>query len=460
MPHDVLIVDDEADIRTLVAGILEDEGYKTRGAASVDEAFKQLTCRIPTLILLDVWLGHVDGLVFLEHLQKIYPDLPVIMMSGHGTFEMAVSAIKQGACDFIEKPFQVDRLLLSLTKALETRALRKENILLRQKLMSHQMLWGQSTTMQNLRQVVEKVSGTNSRILIHGESGTGKELLAREIHRLSKRASGPFIVAPCASLLPSSFEEELFGIEKPGEGVYKIGLLEQAHGGSLFLSSVHDMPLVTQGKILRVLQEQTFKRVGGAQPVQVDVRVLASTSLNLLEAIAQEKFREDLYYRLNVVSLPVCPLRERREDLEMLAQFFLEKLATMLEISERQWAPEALAALQIYDWPGNIRELKNVIERALIFSSDEKTPLGLDLLPTEIQGIVPTTVNNGDKSGEILSLPLKQAREFFEKQYLLAQVNRFCGNISRTAHFVGMERSALHRKLRLLQVEPSRKKVS
>ena len=458
MAHDVLIVDDEADIRTLVSGILEDEGYQTRLASSVEEALQEMTRRMPTLVLLDVWLGHVDGLVFLRHLRSVYPHLPVVMMSGHGTFEMAVSAIKQGACDFIEKPFQVDRLLLSLKRALENQALRSENALLRQKLLDDDMVWGASLVMQTLKHSVEKVAPTNSRILINGESGTGKEMLAREIHRLSKRSQGPFVVAPCARLVPTSFEEELFGVERPGEGAYKVGLLEQAHGGTLFLSSVQDMPLVTQGKILRVLQEQTFKRVGGAHPVQVDVRFVASTGINLQDAIAQELFREDLYYRLNVVSLEVAPLRERREDVEALAPFFLKKMCVNFERSARQWAAEAVVAMQIYDWPGNIREVKNVIERALIFSPDDTPLLTLDLLPPEIQGVVPATLDTSQKNRDILSLPLKQARESFEKQYLCAQVSRFEGNISKTAHFVGMERSALHRKLKDLQVASGRKK--
>jgi two-component system nitrogen regulation response regulator NtrX len=314
--------------------------------------------------------------------------------------------------------------------------------------------------MASLRQSLEKVAPTNSRILIQGECGTGKETLAREVHRRSKCAQGPFVVVSCANLRPSSFEEELFGVEKTQEGLCKIGFLEQAHGGTLFLSAVHDMPLETQGKILRVLHEHPFQRLGGGQPVHVDLRLIASTSVDLQEAVRKGTFRQDLYYRLNVVSLRSPALRERGEDISRLATFFLNKLAAGLEVGEKKWTGESLAAMQAYRWPGNIRELKNVVERALIFAPPHLETLGLDVLPGEIQGLVPPTVDGAEKNQEILSLPLKEARECFERQYLFAQVNRFSGNISRTASFVGMERSALHRKIRELKVKTERSRMA
>ncbi len=458
MLGDILVVDDEADIRTLVSGVLQDEGYQTRQAASVEEALKAVALRIPHLILLDVWLGTVDGLVLLEKLQKKYPDLAVIMMSGHGTFEMAVSAIKRGASDFIEKPFQVDRLLLSIARTLENQALRQENVHLRQKFFDEEILWGQAPIMQHLKASIDKIAVTNSRVLITGESGVGKELIAREIQKRSKKSKGPFVVVPCANLDPLTFEEELFG-RNDSEGNKKVGLLEKAHGGVLFLDSVSDMPLLTQGKILRVLQENTFERLGDHASVPIDVRVLASTTLPLSEAIRLGHFREDLYYRLNVVPLEIPPLRRRREDIALLLEHFLNKMCASLGMGAKKWEEEALAVLQAYHWPGNIRELRNVTERALILSNDEKKLLGVESLTPEVQGVLPKRVHDQEKSQDILSLSIKQAREFFEKEYLLAQVSRFGGNISRTAEFIGMERSALHRKLRLLQVDPAHRKA-
>jgi len=373
-------------------------------------------------------------------------------MSGHGTFEMAVRAIKKGALDFIEKPFHVDRLLLSLQRTLENTALRQENNTLRQKLLDVDMLWGQSVAMASLKERLEKVALSNSRILIQGESGTGKGMLAQEIHTLSKRAQGPFVVVSCANLVPELFEGELFGIERTRDGKCKSGFLEQAHGGTLFLSSVQDMPLETQGKILSVLQEQPFQRLGGTRLIHVDVRLISSTSVDLKEAVANGKFREDLYYRLNVVSLRTPPLRERVQDIPELANNFLRKLASQLEMGEKHWHEDALNLIQAYEWPGNIRELKNVVERALILASPDQQILGPDLLMQDLHNVVPSALMD-ETHKQVLSLPLKEAREHFERQYLFAQVNRFAGNVSRTATFVGMQRSALYRKLRLLNGE-------
>ena len=457
MSADILIIDDESDIRTLISDILEDEGYHTRQGGSAEEAMSQLTLRVPSLVLLDVWLGYVDGLELLKDLKAAHPALPVIVMSGHGTFEMAVKAIKQGAADFIEKPFQVDRLLLSLARTLEASALRRENNRLKNHMAQDGILWGQSSSMAAVKGAITKVGPTNSRVLLIGPSGSGKEILARAIHEQSPRASSPFVTIPCATLVPESFEDVLFGREEEGR-VLQVGLLEQAHGGTLFLDAVQEIPLITQGKMVRILQEHEFKRMDGLSSVSVDVRIIASTSIDLKQAIQENLFREDLYYRLNVIPIEVPSLRSRHEDIRGLLNHFLDIMCASLGISKRTWSEDAMAALEAYSWPGNVRELKNVIERALLSASGKSAQLGLDVLPLEVQGIVPMIVNQ-ERTEEILSLPLKKARDFFERQYLLAQVERFGGNISRTAEFVGMERSALHRKLRALQVDSLRKQA-
>lgn len=459
MSLDILIVDDEKDICNLVAGILADEGYAPRQATKPQDALAQIQSRCPRLVLLDVWLGTpgIDGLMLLDQIKENHPDLPVIMMSGHGTFEMAVKAIRQGAHDFIEKPFQADRLLLSICRTLEAAALRQENQHMKLKLGDNEAFWGQSQVIQGLRTTLQKVAATNSRVLITGEAGVGKEFIAREIHRHSSRRKAPFVVLHCATLHPDRFEEELFGVEKKAKMPAKQGTFEQAHGGTLLLDEVTDMPLLTQGKIVRVLQDQTFTRVGGSHPVQVDVRVLASTRVDISLALQKENFREDLYYRLNVVPLHVPPLRKRQEDIPTLLTHFMERAAHMLGLPPRSFSLEALAAFQTYDWPGNVHELKNIVERLLIMAPggfDE--PLERDALPPEISGLLPPMVES-KQSGEVLLLPLKEARELFEKQYLLAQIAKFGGNVSQTAHFVGMERSALHRKLKNLHLERNKK---
>lgn len=459
MSLDILIVDDEIDICNLVAGILADEGYSPRQATKPQEALSQIQARCPSLILLDVWLSdpQIDGLALLNKIKESRPDLPIIMMSGHGTFEMAVKAIRQGAYDFIEKPFQTDRLLLSICRTLETVKLRQENQFLKHKFGEENLFWGDSQIIQALRTTIQKVATTNSRVLITGEAGVGKELMAREIHRQSSRGKGPFVVLNCATLHPDRFEEELFGVEKKSKTPAKLGTFEQAHGGTLLLDEVTDMPLLTQGKIVRVLQDQTFIRMGGSHPVQVDVRVLASTRMDIPLALQKESFREDLYYRLNVVPLHVPPLRKRQEDIPALLTYFMERASHMLGFPERHFSAEALSAFQTYDWPGNVHELKNIVERLLIMSPGEPSQsLDLDVLPPEISGLLPPMLES-KQSGEVLFLPLKEARELFEKQYLLAQIAKFGGNISQTAHFVGMERSALHRKLKNLQLERNKK---
>lgn len=454
MSLDILIVDDEADIRNLVAGILEDEGYKAHQAATPQEAFENMRRRFPSLVLLDVWLGEVgmDGLGILEYIKQTTPNLPVVMMSGHGTFEMAVTAIKKGAYDFIEKPFQTDRLLLAICRALEAAKLKQENQALKLKGGDMDILQGKSPVMQSLKAAIQKIAATNSRVLITGEPGVGKELFAQEIHRQSLRATRPFFVLNCATLNPDRFEEELFGVEGNKLTPQKLGVLEQAHSGTLLLDEVTDMPILTQGKILRVLQEQMFTRLEGSRPIQVDIRILASTRMDIPTLLSKGLFREDLYYRLNVVPLQIPSLGKRREDIPLLLDYCMETAAAGFGVPPRAFSKEALAALQIYDWPGNVRELKNTIERLLIMAPGEPgEEICLDMLPPEMGGLAPTMLEK-DRTTEILGLPLKQAREIFEKQYLSAQISRFGGNVSQTADFIGMERSALHRKLRSLHV--------
>jgi two-component system nitrogen regulation response regulator NtrX len=457
MAHDILIVDDEADIRMLVSGILEDDGHETRVAANSTAALEAIRTRRPSLVVLDIWLqgSAMDGLELLDVIRRDHPDVPVVIISGHGNIETAVSAIKRGAYDFVEKPFKADRLVLVVERAIEAARLRRENEELKVRAGGPIELVGVSTTIVTLRQSIERVGPTGSRVLITGPAGAGKEIVARLIHARSKRAAGPFVVLNCANMRPERVETELFGIEAGAEGPDsppKVGTFEQAHAGTLLLDEVADMPLETQGKIVRVLQEQTFERVGGRARVSVDVRVIAATNRDLAAAMSAGRFREDLFYRLNVVPVRVPSLRDRREDIPVLAEHFMKRAAAGAGLLPRTLSEDAVAALQTYEWPGNARELRNVIERVLIMApGDAATPIRVDMLPPELGSVVPTTLK-GDRSAEIMALPLREARELFERQYLLAQVTRFGGNISRTAAFVGMERSALHRKLKSLGV--------
>ncbi len=459
MAHDILIVDDETDIRLLIGGILGDEGYQTRDAADSDAAIEAIRARRPSLVLLDIWLqgSRLDGLGILAEIKRDHPAVPVVMMSGHGTIETAVAAIKQGAYEFIEKPFQADRLLLAVERAIESARLRREIEELRLRAGGEDELLGISSAMNQLRQSVDRVAPTGSRVLITGPAGVGKEVVARLLHRSSKRSGGPFIVVNCAAMHPERMEMELFGIETATEGERKIGLFEQAHGGTLVLDEVADMPLETQGKIVRVLQEQTFDRVGGGKRVEVDVRVMAITNRDLPSEIVAGRFREDLFYRLNVVPLRLPALRERREDIPVLARHFMQRAAQAAGLPVRPIGEDAMAALQAYDWPGNVRQLRNVMDWVLIMApGDSRDVVRADMLPPEIGAITPAVLR-WEKSSEIMTLPLREAREVFEREYLLAQVTRFGGNISRTAAFVGMERSALHRKLKLLGVNSDEK---
>ena len=456
MAFDILIVDDEADIRELVAGILQDEGYGTRTARDSDDALGAVAARRPNLVFLDIWLqgSRLDGLQMLDALKQEHPELPIVMISGHGNIETAVSAIKRGAYDFIEKPFKADRLLLVAERALENSRLRREVRELKQHAPLAALLVGHSPAANQLRQTVEKVSPTNSRILIVGPSGSGKELAARTIHGHSARANGPFVVINAAAITPEHMEIELFGVEGGnGTANRKVGALEEAHGGSLFIDEIADMPRETQNKILRVLVDQTFQRVGGSTKVTVDVRIVSSTSRNIESEIAAGNFREDLYHRLSVVPIRVPSLAERREDIPELVEYFMAQISQNTGLPKRNVGADALAVLQSHDWPGNVRQLRNNVERLMILAGgDPEAVITASMLPQDVGSMIPN-MPAGNGGEHLMSLALREAREVFEREYLLAQINRFGGNISRTAEFVGMERSALHRKLKALGID-------
>jgi two-component system nitrogen regulation response regulator NtrX len=452
---EILIVDDEADIRELVAGILQDEGYATRTAKNSDEALAAMATRRPNLVLLDIWLqgSALDGLQLLDAFKQEHPEVAIVMISGHGNIETAVAAIKHGAYDFIEKPFKADRLLLVAARAIENFNLRREVKQLKQQTPSASQLIGASVAMTQLRQTMEKVARTNSRILLVGPSGAGKELTARMIHQTSNVASGPFVVLNAAAITPERMEIELFGSDRSnGSEGRKAGALEEANGGTLFIDDVADLPRETQNKILRVLVDQTFQRVGGNTKLAVDVRVISSTSRNLEAEIAGGRFREDLYHRLSVVPIRVPALAERREDIPALVEHFMAQISQSTGLPRRQIGEDAMAVLQSHDWPGNVRQLRNNVERLMILAGgDASTVVDASMLPPDVGSMVPN-MPNGNGGEHLMGLPLRDAREVFEREYLVAQISRFGGNISRTAEFVGMERSALHRKLKALSI--------
>jgi two-component system nitrogen regulation response regulator NtrX len=455
MASDILIIDDEMDIRELVAGILQDEGFETRTARDSDTALNAISTRRPNLLFLDIWLqgSKLDGLQLLDSVKEQNPDLPVVMISGHGNIETAVSAIKRGAYDFIEKPFKADRLVLVANRALENSRLKREVRDLKQLSPLPTSLIGKSPAINQLRHTIEKVAPTNSRILIVGPSGAGKELTARTIHTASGRADGPFVVINAAAITPERMESELFGAEATnGTHERKVGALEEAHHGTLFIDEIGDMPRETQNKILRVLVDQTFQRVGGSQKVDVDVRIVSSTTRNLESEIAAGKFREDLFHRLSVVPIRVPPLAERREDISVLVGYFMDQISQATGLPKRQIGDDAMAVLQSHDWPGNVRQLRNNVERLMILAGgDADAVISASMLPQDVGAMVPN-LPNGNGGEHLMGLPLRDAREMFEREYLRAQINRFGGNISRTAEFVGMERSALHRKLKALGI--------
>ena len=456
MAIDILVVDDERDIRELVAGVLEDEGYQTRSAADSDAALEAIATRRPSLVLLDVWLkdSRLDGLELLDEMKRRDPTIPVLVISGHGNLDTAVSAIRRGAADFIEKPFEAERLLLLVERATETERLKREVASLRASAGREDDLTGSSGAINGVRATLKRVASTGSRVLVMGAAGVGKEVAARLLHGWSTRASAPFVVVSAARMTPDRMDEELFGAEEGGY-VVRPGLLEQAHGGTLFLDEIADMPLATQGRILRVLTDQSFTRVGGQRLVRVDVRVVSATARDLTVEISEGRFREDLYYRLNVVPVVIPGLCERREDIPALVEHFVAHYAAERRVPTPEVSPDAMLALQSYEWPGNVRQLRNVVERTVILAPGDRIGrIDVDLLPAEVMG------DRGDLgaagSNAIMGSPLREARETFEREYLRVQIRRFSGNISRTATFIGMERSALHRKLKLLGITETR----
>jgi two-component system nitrogen regulation response regulator NtrX len=452
---DILIVDDERDIRELIADILEDEGFQTRKAGTSDEAMAAINAEAPALIILDIWLkdSRMDGIDILKVVKRDNPDVPVVIISGHGNIEIAVAAIKQGAYDFIEKPFNIEQLLVVIRRAMETSRLRRENQTLRRRDVTRSEMIGTSAAFRTLVSQLDKVTKSNGRVMLTGPAGCGKEVAARYIHANSNRADAPFVTVNCAGVAPERVEEVLFGRETPERGV-EPGLLEEAHGGIIYFDEVADMPLGTQSKILRVLVDQTFQRVGGNDKVRVDLRVISSTNRDLDLAIEAGTFRQELYHRLNVVPIAVPSLEERREDIPLLAERFIAEMNAAQGLPLRELTEEAAALLQTMVWPGNVRQLKNLVERILILG-DGTGPIK----PGELPGVDDTEADSGRVvlSGALATLALREAREAFEREYLLTQINRFGGNISRTANFVGMERSALHRKLKSLGVVTSAK---
>lgn len=451
MSLDILVVDDEADIRELVSGVLEDEGYRPRSAGDADSTLAALAERRPSLVLLDVWLqgSRLDGLQLLSEIKRRDPTLPVIVFSGHGNIDTAVAAVRQGAVDFIEKPFESSRLLHLVARATETERLRREVETLKAQVGQEDELTGTSQAINQVRATLKRVAGTGSRVLIAGPAGAGKEVAARLLHNWSPRARAPFVVVSAARMTPDRVEEELFGVEE-GNELVRPGMLEQAHGGTLFLDEIADMPMSAQAKILRVLTDQSFTRVGGTRTVKVDVRVVSATARDLTAEISAGRFREDLYYRLNVVPVVLPPLEQRREDIPLLAIHFAARYAAERRVVTPDISAEAVAALQAYDWPGNVRQLRNVIERTIILAPGDRIGrIDVDMLPPELLSgqaeIIP-----GNAARSIMGTPLREARETFEREYLRVQIRRFSGNISRTATFIGMERSALHRKLKSL----------
>jgi two-component system nitrogen regulation response regulator NtrX len=455
MALDILVVDDELDIRELVAGVLEDEGYESRAAADSDAALEAIAARRPSLVLLDVWLqgSRLDGLDLLDEIKRRDPSIPVLVISGHGNLDTAVAAIRRGAADFIEKPFEAERLLLMVARATETERLKREVESLRQSAGRDTDLTGSSGAINAVRATLKRVASTGSRVMVVGPAGVGKEVAARLLHGWSQRADAPFVIVSAARMTPERVEEELFGVEEGGDLV-RPGLLEQAHGGTLFLDEIADMPVATQARILRVLTDQSFTRVGGQRTVKVDVRVVSATARDLTAEIAEGRFREDLYYRLNVVPVDIPSLAQRREDIPPLVEHFVAHYAAERRVPTPEVAPDAMVALQSYDWPGNVRQLRNVVERTVILAPGDRIGrIDIDLLPAEVLG---EQGEGGAGTSAIMGAPLREARETFEREYLRVQIRRFSGNISRTATFIGMERSALHRKLKLLGITESK----
>ena len=453
---DILIVDDERDIRELISDILEDEGFATRRAANSDDAMAEVNANPPALMILDIWLkdSKMDGIDILMTVKRSNPDIPIVIISGHGNVEIAVAAIKQGAYDFIEKPFNIDKLMVVISRAMEASKLRRENQALRKRDATSAQMLGDSHAFRTMCAQLEKVTNSNARIMFTGPAGCGKEAAARFVHENSDRASGPFVCVSAAMIEPERMEDVLFGRESAERGVEQ-GLLEQAHGGVVYLDEVADMPMGTQSKILRVLVEQQFTRVGGSDKVRVDLRVMSATTQDLAERVREGLFRQELFDRLSVVPIAVPGLEERREDIPLLADHFLDDLHRTQGLAKRALSEPARAHLQTMRWPGNIRQLRNMIERVMILGEAGR-PIEIRDLQTDPAPGAEVEEAQVVLSGTLTTLPLREARELFEREYLLSQIKRFGGNISRTATFVGMERSALHRKLKSLGVNTAK----
>jgi two-component system nitrogen regulation response regulator NtrX len=463
MALDVLIIDDEADIRDLISDILKDEGFIPHVAANSAQAFAQIANKVPAAIILDVWLqgSELDGLGILEIVKERYPLIPIIVISGHGTIETAVLAIKMGAYDYLEKPFTHEKLVITLKRACETAKLKRENTDLKLRVIDKTDLIGSSVAISRLKSEISKVAPTSGRVMITGGPGTGKELAARLIHKKSKRANSPFIVFSPTGLTAEKIQQELFGESEKQDSTFtkRLSVLEAANHGTLYIDEITDLPLIIQTKLLRFLQDQNFERMGTNQVTKLDVRLISASSSNIQNKVAQGKFRQDLFYRLNVVPINIASLEDRKEDVPLLASYFVKQLVKYSGLKERHLSDETIAALQAYNWPGNIRQLRNVIEWTLIMNpvhGEDNHIIKPEMLPSEI-------LNNGmaivrpDSNFDMISMPLREAREVFERQYLSAQMNRFNNNISKTSTFVGMERSALHRKLKLLNIHTSAK---
>jgi len=449
----ILIVDDEPSIVQSLSGLLTDEGFEVATAGNGYEALQQVEANVPDLVLLDIWMPGIDGLETLKEIKKSNAGIHVIMITGHGTIETAVQATKLGAFDFIEKPLNFEKVIVAINNALNFRRLQEENKYLRKKTIEKHAITGNSEAVKSLKQSIVAVAPTDSWVLIKGENGTGKELVARTIHNFSQRAAKPLIDVNCAAIPEELIESELFGHEKgalPGALAKKIGKFEMADGGTIFLDEIGDMSLKTQAKILRVLQEKQFQRVGGTRVLEIDVRVMAATNKDLEEEIRAGTFREELYYRLNVVPIEVPPLRQRQDDIGALVEAFLEEAAKKNRGTRKKMTPEALEMLRQNNWPGNVRELKNLIERMVIMVADEV--IGVDHLPRPYN---PKTRAGGTYSLEPLFNieMLKHAKLAFEKQFIQHKLGECEYNISRTAKAIGVERSYLHRRIKKLEQE-------
>ena len=435
----ILIIDDEKDIRDSISGILNDEGYNSVTAKNSQEALIKINDNTFDIIILDVWLNdsELDGIQLLKEIKKIDAEIPVLIISGHGNIEIAVDAIKNGAYEFIEKPFSSERLLLTIKRSIETSLFKIENKSLKQKNIDDYKFIGDSNTIIKVKQLIDKVAPTSSRVIIYGDSGTGKDLVAKEIHKNSKYSDGNFIIVNSALMEPDGIEEELFGLEENSR-IIKQGFFEQANNGTLFIDEIGDMPIQTQSKILRVLTDSSFYRVGSNKPVNVNARLLCSSTENLEKLVENGNFRMDLFHRLNVVSITLPKLSDRTQDIDELIEYFSKIYSTNANSNTSDLRDYIKTNYMNYDWPGNVRELRNIVERYCI--------IGGKITENKEQ------LDSGFNSKNVISMPLKNARRIFEKNYLESQIQRFNGNISKTASFIGMERSALHRKLKQLGI--------